>query len=134
MGEISIRQDSYWNFRFKTNYDRELLWDISNVEVHYCDYCKCVRLDKAYIYIINSLKEAGLLDNNYRLICCYCKILKEFGLLHIRKDLQLLRYIKEEDIMFICFSFYLKYMDKSENCSRERINYDVRIYDYSKWF
>lgn len=135
MGEIEIKQNDYWNFEFKTPvYDSELLWDISNVGKHYCNYCRYVQLDKAYIYIINQLKEAGLLDKDYKLICCYCKLLKDFGLLHIRQKLTGLRYLNEEDIMLICFSFYREYIDKSENCFRERIDYDVRIYDYSKWF
>ena len=134
MGEIEIKRDSYWSFRFKTpDYDSKLLWDISNVGEHHCNYCKYIPLDNAYIYIIKSLKEAGLLDKNYRLICCYCKLLKEFGLLHIRKNLQGLRYLKEEDIMLIWFSLDNMYNSESKSYAI-KTNYDVRIYDYSKWF
>jgi hypothetical protein len=36
-------------------------------------YCGCWQpLDRAYIYTISRLKEAGLLKKNYKPMCCWC--------------------------------------------------------------
>lgn len=120
MREIFIDVEDYWNFKFDSAY---CLNDAINcTEVHKCHYCNCVALDKIYIYIINCLKEAGLLNKDYKSICCYCDVLKEFGLLHIRKHLQGLYYYDDMDVLIVHFCF--------DNMALYR--YDVRIYDYKK--
>lgn len=43
--------------------------------------CACGRkLSDGYLYIIYSLKEAGLLHKSYRMMCCFCHILACIGL------------------------------------------------------
>jgi len=44
-------------------------------------YCGCGRLlDAAYLYIIYKLKEAGLLYESYKIMCCFCHMLACIGL------------------------------------------------------
>ena len=40
-----------------------------------CDCCFQIVLDPYYVYIITQLSEAGLMQENYPLLCCYCKII-----------------------------------------------------------
>ena len=43
--------------------------------------CTCGRkLDSAYVYIIYKLKEAGILYESYKLMCCFCHMLACIGL------------------------------------------------------
>jgi len=43
--------------------------------------CVCGRyLDYPYIYIIDALKESGLLPESYNMMCCFCHILACIGL------------------------------------------------------
>ena len=37
-----------------------------------CEICHKNTLSFDYMYIINKLKKAGLLDKDYKLRCCYC--------------------------------------------------------------
>jgi len=37
-----------------------------------CDLCKCGTVLEEYCDIINTLKDANLLDKNHPLICCRC--------------------------------------------------------------
>ena len=34
--------------------------------------CEIFNVNNAYVYIIEQLKKAGLLDKNYPLLCCEC--------------------------------------------------------------
>lgn len=118
--EIYIDVEDYWNFKFDNVY---CLDDpINCTEIHKCYYCDSTYLDKIYYFIINSLKEAGLLNKDYKLICCYCNVLKEFGLLHIREYLQGFYYYEDIDALRIIFCF--DYM--------EIYSYDVMVHDYKK--
>lgn len=38
---------------------------------HFCSICEQY-VSPSYVYIINYLKKAGLLDKNYKYICCGC--------------------------------------------------------------
>lgn len=38
----------------------------------FCPGCDMDILDGAYVYVINKLKEAGLLDKDFKLKCCDC--------------------------------------------------------------
>ncbi len=38
-----------------------------------CEVCRSTGIDALYSYTINKLKEKGLLDKNYKKICCVCK-------------------------------------------------------------
>ena len=127
MAGINIRQDDQWNFNFDSPYTGYWL-----LPRHHCHYCG-IGINRTYSYIIDSLKEAGYLDEDYKEICCYCKVLEKFGLLHVRDDLQRLFYIKEKDIMVVYFSFDNMYNSESKNYV-VRTDYDVRIHNYSKWF
>lgn len=42
-----------------------------------CEICGSY-LNKVYIYIINCLKDAGLLPENFMKLCCFCYIIKEY--------------------------------------------------------
>lgn len=99
MGEIEINLQDQWNFEFST-FDGEVLC----TERGNCYYCNCY-LHSAYTYIIERLKEADLLDKDYKLICCYCKILENFGLLDLRDNVSGFRYDSDTDILSITFSF-----------------------------
>ena len=119
--EITIKEQDQWNFNFYC--DDNVIW---NRPSQNCDYC-CCALQKGYSFIIECLKEAGLLPDDYIPICCYCYVLQRTGLLHLRKDLVGFLYKTELDILRISFDF-----DSNEN----RWGPDVRIYfyihDYSK--
>jgi len=118
MEKIFIKVEDCWNFRFDTDYYHGDV--INSTELHRCCYCDIVALNEVYCFIINSLKDAGLLNKDYNPICCYCAVLKEFDLLHIRKYLEGFYYLKEEDVLIMHFS-----LDYHERC-------DIRIYDYKK--
>ena len=120
MIELKILSTNQWNFSFELDDRHEL--HIEHM-LCTCNYCKVTRLDPVYVYIINSLQEGGLLDENYKLICCFCAVLKEFGLLDLINDLVRLTYDDVLDILILKFMF----------CERGDIYY-VRFYihDYSK--
>lgn len=37
-----------------------------------CDQCKIFYISPNYVYIIEKLKNAGLLPQDYKKLCCYC--------------------------------------------------------------
>ena len=100
MNGLKIRSYDQWSFSFRAD-------DYGGIPVGFqsCDYCRVTALDRVYVYIINSLKEAGLLDENYKLICCFCAVLKEFGLLDIKDRLNRIIYDDILDTLIIRFMF-----------------------------
>ena len=85
-----------------------------------CGYCKIINLDRVYSYIIDMLKEADLLDEDYKEICCYCDLLRKFGLEDLRNHLNNITYIESTDILFL-------------NFNKQQSFFPVRIHNYSKW-
>lgn len=130
MEEIDINLYNEWNFSFDIlDIDLELeFWDIERKGCHYCR----VYIDKAYSYIIDCLKEANLLDKNYKQVCCYCKVLENFGLLDLHKNMSTFTYNKENDILIteFCFSEIISDTGNNESVIWHRLYFN--IYDYSK--
>ena len=102
MDTLYVDSIDQWNFSFMADDYRGLSADD---DIHRCSYCGITSLDKVYVYIIDSLKEAGLLDESYGLICCYCAVLKEFGLLDLKGNLSRIDYYRPLDILAIRFIF-----------------------------
>lgn len=128
--EIDIRLHNEWNFNFDI-LDQDLDQDFWDVERKQCCYCK-VHVDKAYSYIIDCLKKANLLDENYKQICCYCKVLEIFGLLDLYKNMGTLIYDEEDDILILEFVFSELTGGTANN---KQVFYHVlyfNIHDYSK--
>ncbi len=68
-----------------------------------CVYCKSI-LDEGYIFIINKLKEADLLDKKFKLVCCFCNFLQKFGIpVHWRNKLLKWKYNDKDDIFTLTF-------------------------------
>lgn len=129
MGRLNIGLLNEWNFQFtvETGHDRTI---INNTKQVFCSYCTRTPLDKTYLYIINSLKSAGLLYRGYKPICCYCKVLTKFGLESLRDRLNSFFYSKLKNILYIRFSFYII---KSRSDGITTWDYiDFRIHDWSK--
>ena len=42
-----------------------------------CKSCSYNRIDYAYFYIINRLYKAGLLEENFEMLCCDCSYIKK---------------------------------------------------------
>lgn len=120
MGEIGINVRYHWSFNFDWG-DRGVI----RRSFQHCYYC-LNPLDKVYSYIINTLKDGGLLDKDYRQICCYCKVLKKFGLIDIRKYLSSFYYDEPNDILIITFR-----SDQTEE-GKLTPKYYVNIHDFSK--
>lgn len=129
MGEIGIQIKDKWNYRFTLPFDRDLFTEISCSEGCLCHYCFSTVLDKVYCYIIDRLKKGGLLDKSYKPICCYCKVLKEFGLMNFRRHLQSFIYSEKDDILVLNLSICLE----SESGEEEWVYREIAIYDYSRW-
>lgn len=85
-------------------------------------------LNGTYCYIINNLKKAGLLDKNYKEICCVCLILKRFGLLYLRDKLLSFNYEEEND----CFGMGFHYNRKVNDLFWEGGVMNIKVYDWSK--
>lgn len=126
MQEISIYTRNKWNFKF--NIDGQETPPTSRT----CFYCNSIPLNSTYCYIIDSLKESGFLDENYREICCCCFVLKMFGLEHARNKLIGFLYCEDTDILTIEFynrrvpyPYFLKEKDLPETIT-------IRIHDFSK--
>lgn len=96
---ITITNYDCWNTNFHTN-DNE----IHSISPQHCEYCGFA-INRGYSFIIDNLKEAGLLVEDYKKICCYCYLLMDYGLMDIRKYLQGVHYNKVSDILHIDFSF-----------------------------
>ena len=109
---LKISLEYGWWFKFYS--DREEVYAYS---VKRCPHCRAMFLDPVYCYIIDMLKEANLLDENFEEICCTCAVLRYFGLLDKVSELTEFQYDKEEDILFILFG--------------EKIT-QIRIHDFSK--
>jgi len=41
-------------------------------QIYYCEECGGSFLSPTYVYIIDCLKEAGLLPESYKKLCCFC--------------------------------------------------------------
>jgi len=123
MHDIGIGSADYWIFNFSTC-DVE----IQDTKQQYCSYCD-TRVHRAYSFIIESLKEAKLLPDDYKQMCCYCAVLQEFGLMDLRKDLCNFFYDNNIDILKIYFAF---------EANKNEIDWDNRycftIHDFSKVF
>jgi len=60
-----------WTTRFSV--DLRVFYRITEL----CEICRNYNLDKVYVYIIECLREANLLPEDYKKICCSCFIIKE---------------------------------------------------------
>ena len=118
MHDIEIIQSDEWNFSFRTDDQEETM----NSNFYRCSYCKITSLSPVYSYIISCLEESGLLDESYKPICCFCAVLKEFGMLELSDDLNRIDYSGYLDVLQIKFSFGVNKKDKIR----------FRIYGYSK--
>lgn len=131
MEEIDINVFNEWNFHFDVR-DRDF-WEIEHKRCHYCK----VYIDRAYSYIIECLKEANLLDENYEQVCCYCKVLKEYGLLDLYKDMSTFLYDKENDVLIIEFSFRERInsirLENSKSIIWHRLYFKIHDYSKVKW-
>ncbi len=117
MTKITIHKADNWLFDFQI--DRRDT-EITSTPRESCEYCHCVTLDKVYVYIINCLREAGLLPEDYKLICCYCKVLIEFGLRDLQSHLNSIQYFASINVLRIKFNFF----------GTESFTFDV--YDFKK--
>ena len=124
MSTINIYLKNKWDYTFSKNHDEYYKYSRK------CSYCNTMKLDGAYCYIINNLKEAGLLDKNYKEICCVCLVLKRFGLLYLHKKL-IAFYLEEENDRFI-MKFLYNRKPKSNELLWERAAMFIRIHDWSK--
>ena len=122
MAGINIRQDDQWNFNFDSPYTGYWL-----LPRHHCHYCG-IGINRTYSYIIDSLKEAGYLDEDYKEICCYCKVLEKFGLLDFKKDLNGFCYKEDLDILLLDLCLPKIVGEEVEWC-----NVDIAIHEFSKW-
>jgi len=125
--EIKIWLKNKWNFEFDTGNPKIIL---KNGRI--CPYCNNTPLDSTYCYIIDSLKKAGLLDKNYKEICCCCNLLKRFGLLYLRHKLIGFLYSEELDILLIEVLNFPIYFLPSTREEKAQIILRIRIHDFSK--
>ena len=97
---IRINLKNMWSYEFDTD-DYEMLVQ----DTRRCSYCEDVWFDTVYCYIIDCLKEAGLLHEDFEEICCCCLVLKRFGLMDLRRKLIGFTYIEKEDYLLIESSY-----------------------------
>ncbi len=116
-GKISVDIRDHWSIKF------HCIGKQVPVVFNKCGYCD-VMVDDVYSFIIDSLKNAGLLSKDYKETCCYCFVLKKFGLMEFRKVLSSFHYHKAEDILEI--HFYAPGGFNPDN------RFNVTIHDYSK--
>ena len=101
MTKIDIVKYDGWCYDFYMDGNDASVW---NTPRKNCSYCKMV-LNKAYCYIIENLREAGLLPDDYKLICCYCKILLKVGLIGLKNSVNNFAYHQTTDELEINFNF-----------------------------
>ena len=87
-----------------------------------------MRVDRRYSYIIDSLKEAGYLDEDYKEICCYCKVLEKFGLLDIREDLHGFCYQEDSDVLLLDLC-----VPETVGGEIKWFDVEIAIHEFSKW-
>lgn len=122
MSKIDIQKIDHWLYNFFTDRIDE---EIYNTGKELCYYCGEAGIDKIYSYIINCLKEAKLLSQDYKVICCYCKILQKFGLIELSKNLTGFFYHRYIDVLSVNFGFNKNTIN--EECLT------INVHDYSKW-
>ena len=120
MTKITIEKSDQWMYNFYTDKNDGEIWGSPD---KFCNYCG-MDVNTVYSYIINCLKEAKLLPEDYKLICCYCDTLKEYGLLELESGLNQIFYIKKNDVLSITFRF-------RDNDNDEEIVY-FNIHDFAK--
>lgn len=98
MPEIEVSIKDCWTYNFYVDGKSDYPYS-SRI----CPYCEGTLLSKSYCDIIDNLKEADLLDKDYKEICCACLVLKRFGLLDIRGRLAGIMYNPLDDSMLIEF-------------------------------
>lgn len=111
--------------------------------------CKCGRyLDYPYIYIIETLKEGGLLPKSYNMMCCFCHILACIGL-EIPEDWEDVKFVNYRDCLDYSYSIILikgiyiptdeyfelivRIHDTNKALSTGRILNDIKIRKKEKW-
>jgi len=117
--KINIDFKDFWRFEFN-----KIPWYKG---IERCPYCSYMNLHRTYTYIIDSLKDAGLLYEGYKKICCYCAILKRLDMLDLSDNLNTIEYDYEDDILTISFTFFTKV-----NGNTERQDIGINIHDWSK--
>lgn len=101
MGELIIKEAYGWQYKISSSAVYE---DIYSCKTRYCYYCG-IGLNKIYSYIIDCLKEAELLIENYEQMCCYCNVLSKVGLIDLRNFLGRVNYIIETDLLVLIFNY-----------------------------
>ena len=116
MSKINIEVKNGWNYCFSTS-------DYENFVRRNkpCPICGSTTLSGIYCYIIDSLKEAGLLHEDFEETCCCCLVLKKFGLTELRDRLKGFYHHTTGDCLVIRFYNGIMYDDDV-----------VRIHDWSK--
>ena len=116
---IRVKVRNEWNYEFYVDEDETLMHDN-----RLCPYCRSTYLDSVYCYIIDNLKEAGLLHEDFEEICCCCLILQHFGLMDLRDKLIGFVYSEKLDYLLIEFNCW-------EMAGKESI-LDIYIRNWSK--
>ncbi len=119
---IEIEKEDYWCYQFFTYRSDSDIWRSAQ---KYCSYCGR-EIVKIYSYIIDNLREANLLPEDYKLICCYCQTLQKCGLMELNKHLNMIDYNTSKDILIISFALPIK----ERIMKREYIFF--YIHDFSK--
>ncbi len=99
MTVIEIEKNDHWCYNFYLDKADPDIWKSAQ---KCCNYCGG-EINKVYSYIINNLREANLLVEDYKLICCYCQVLQKFGLLELKEYLSMITYSEPKDILAISF-------------------------------
>ena len=123
MEKIRIRIKNRWNYSFDTDNVEALIHSGRR-----CPSCEETWLDPVYCHIVDSLKEAGLLHEDFKEMCCCCLVLKHFGMMDLRKKLLNFHYVREDDYLLADFCS----RTKSSDIKRLSYMFQIRIHDWSK--
>ena len=123
---IHIGREDLWCYNFFTSKSDPDIW---NAPQRNCSCCN-VHLSVVYSYIIDNLKEAKLLPEDYKEICCYCHTLQKFGLIGLKDYLSAIIYSISTDILTISFFTTSSIVDGIKERIKKQVNFYV--HDYSK--
>ncbi len=119
---IHIIREDLWCYNFFTSKSDPDIW---NTPQRNCSCCN-IHLTVVYSYIIDNLKEAKLLPEDYKEICCYCHTLQKFGLIGLKDYSSAISYSISTDILTISFA-----LPQKERILKKEFVYFC-FHDYSK--